>query len=433
MSGFLPRSNIKFPNEGEKKKGPKKGPSKKMFQGEKCSVCEDPATGFNYRVVSCNACKAFFRRAVLAGKTFECRFSTMSDPVDCMSNPQWLKICQHCRLLKCRQVGMRDEYVHNLRIQRINKNVSNDELSFTDTLDPGQTVLVNIFTVFWGMYIGNIGSTVNSDCEFAAKLKKDISKIDYPDFPSLEGSDDCIRKLSQTQYLSSVIRVHIKMVQSLFGQIPEFKAMSEVAKRTLIRIGCCQMAMLRGSYRYQVLKFEAYQRRRQNEEMEEESSVDDLAQSTQHLAMTEQTLGMDKLKSIGLSEGLLKRIKNLSLNGSINRVESYEEPDFIEWSLLSGLSLLNNEAMFAQNVLPIERSTVERLQESLLIILRMKIKKDGKPLGLLARYMAFLSELRAYSDESIKEWGQYFHYQPKICLAPATPHARTQSAPTATV
>jgi len=80
----------------------------------------------------------------------------------------------------------------------------------------------------------------------------------------------------------------------------------------------------------------------------------------------------------------------------------------------------------------------------------MKIKKDGKPLSLLGRYMAFLSELRAYSDESIKvnpknlikifilygyfqEWGQYFHYQPKICLAPATPHARTQSAPTATV
>ena len=46
----------------------------------------------------------------------------MSDPVDCMSNPQWLKICQHCRLLKCRQVGMRDEYVHNLRIQEMELN-----------------------------------------------------------------------------------------------------------------------------------------------------------------------------------------------------------------------------------------------------------------------------------------------------------------------
>ena len=33
---------------GEKKKGPKKGPSKKMFQGEKCSVCEDPGRFQDY-------------------------------------------------------------------------------------------------------------------------------------------------------------------------------------------------------------------------------------------------------------------------------------------------------------------------------------------------------------------------------------------------
>ena len=125
------------------------------------------------------------------------------------------------------------QFLFSFQNKRINKNVSNDEYSFTDTLDPGQTVLVNIFTVFWGLYIGNIGSTVNSDSEFAAKMKKDISKIHYPEFPSLEGTN--IGKLSQTQYLSSVIRVHIKMVQSLFGQIPEFKAMSEGAKRTLTR------------------------------------------------------------------------------------------------------------------------------------------------------------------------------------------------------
>lgn len=78
---------------------------------------------------------------------------------------------------------------------------------------------------------------------------------------------------------------------------------------------------------------------------------------------------MNKLKSIGLSEGLLKKISSLSHNGSLNlgslrnsRIDSYEEPDFVEWSILSGLCLLNNEAMFAENILPIERSTVERLQ-----------------------------------------------------------------------
>ena len=52
------------------------------------------------------------------------------------------------------------------------------------------------------------------------------------------------------------------------------------------------MAMLRGSYRYQVLKFEAEQRRRRNEEMGE-SSVDEIIDSTQHLSMSEQTLGPD--------------------------------------------------------------------------------------------------------------------------------------------
>ena len=35
----------------------RKGPKKKLLENEKCSVCSEPATGFNFRVPSCNACK----------------------------------------------------------------------------------------------------------------------------------------------------------------------------------------------------------------------------------------------------------------------------------------------------------------------------------------------------------------------------------------
>ena len=35
----------------------KKGPTRKMFKHEKCRICGEQASGFNYRVVSCNACK----------------------------------------------------------------------------------------------------------------------------------------------------------------------------------------------------------------------------------------------------------------------------------------------------------------------------------------------------------------------------------------
>ena len=31
-------------------------------------------------------------------------------------NVDWLLICQHCRLEKCREAGMKDDYVHNLRL-----------------------------------------------------------------------------------------------------------------------------------------------------------------------------------------------------------------------------------------------------------------------------------------------------------------------------
>lgn len=46
------------------------GPEQKIGVGEKCVICEGKASGFNYRVVSCNACKAFFRRCVLSGKRY---------------------------------------------------------------------------------------------------------------------------------------------------------------------------------------------------------------------------------------------------------------------------------------------------------------------------------------------------------------------------
>ena len=38
----------------------KKGPTRKMFKHEKCRICGEQASGFNYRVVSCNACKGIW-------------------------------------------------------------------------------------------------------------------------------------------------------------------------------------------------------------------------------------------------------------------------------------------------------------------------------------------------------------------------------------
>ena len=53
----------------------KKGPAPKLFQNERCRICAESAEGVNYNAISCMACKAFYRRVVVAGKELRHVFS----------------------------------------------------------------------------------------------------------------------------------------------------------------------------------------------------------------------------------------------------------------------------------------------------------------------------------------------------------------------
>ncbi|VDK43524.1 unnamed protein product [Cylicostephanus goldi] len=62
-----------------------------------CRVCGDHATGYNFNVITCESCKAFFRRnAGLSCYEFKCPYSE-----DCEINAVSRRFCQKCRLRKC--------------------------------------------------------------------------------------------------------------------------------------------------------------------------------------------------------------------------------------------------------------------------------------------------------------------------------------------
>ncbi|VDO45020.1 unnamed protein product [Onchocerca flexuosa] len=61
-----------------------------------CRVCGDHATGYNFNVITCESCKAFFRRNALRPKEFKCPYSD-----DCDINSVSRRFCQKCRLRKC--------------------------------------------------------------------------------------------------------------------------------------------------------------------------------------------------------------------------------------------------------------------------------------------------------------------------------------------
>uniref|UniRef100_A0A914WMX1 Uncharacterized protein n=1 Tax=Plectus sambesii TaxID=2011161 RepID=A0A914WMX1_9BILA len=82
-----------------------------------CRVCGDHATGYNFNVITCESCKAFFRRNALRPKDFKCPYSD-----DCEINAVSRRFCQKCRLRKCFTVGMKKEWILNEEQLRRRKN-----------------------------------------------------------------------------------------------------------------------------------------------------------------------------------------------------------------------------------------------------------------------------------------------------------------------
>lgn len=87
-----------------------------------CGVCGDKALGYNFNAVTCESCKAFFRRNALAKKDFRCHFNKQ-----CEITTVTRRFCQRCRLEKCFAIGMRKDYIMSeedkvLKRQKIEEN-----------------------------------------------------------------------------------------------------------------------------------------------------------------------------------------------------------------------------------------------------------------------------------------------------------------------
>jgi len=75
-----------------------------------CMICGDKASGCHYSVISCEGCKAFFRRSISRNVVYECKYNN-----ECYNiMDAWLRRkCQCCRLNKCISEGMKEEFVLN--------------------------------------------------------------------------------------------------------------------------------------------------------------------------------------------------------------------------------------------------------------------------------------------------------------------------------
>ncbi|CAF4427343.1 unnamed protein product, partial [Didymodactylos carnosus] len=82
-----------------------------------CCVCGDKAIGFNFGQITCESCKAFFRRNALRCNPYlKCRFSG-SCKIDIFTR----RHCTYCRLKKCFQMKMNKEYIRTKNENELRK------------------------------------------------------------------------------------------------------------------------------------------------------------------------------------------------------------------------------------------------------------------------------------------------------------------------
>ncbi|CAG2166177.1 unnamed protein product [Oppiella nova] len=73
---------------------------------KKCLICGDKAIGNNFDALSCESCKAFFRRNAIKYKQIRCHFGD-----NCVINVLTRKSCRKCRLEKCLDAGMKQDWL----------------------------------------------------------------------------------------------------------------------------------------------------------------------------------------------------------------------------------------------------------------------------------------------------------------------------------
>ncbi|CAG2164667.1 unnamed protein product [Oppiella nova] len=92
-------------------------------------ICGDRASGRNFGGISCESCKAFFRRTALKNKDPKCH-----ENKNCKIEPKGRK-CPKCRLKRCYDYGMRKEFIKCLDRSDKNSIIVEMKPQMTESID----------------------------------------------------------------------------------------------------------------------------------------------------------------------------------------------------------------------------------------------------------------------------------------------------------
>ncbi|GAB1600863.1 ecdysone receptor-like [Argonauta hians] len=114
--------------------------SQKTSEEELCRICGDRASGYHYNALSCEGCKGFFRRSITRNAVYTCKYGG-----NCEIDMWMRRKCPACRLLRCREVGMKQECLlsHDQCKARDIRRKAKQKLHKKETQPPNEDKVLN--------------------------------------------------------------------------------------------------------------------------------------------------------------------------------------------------------------------------------------------------------------------------------------------------
>ncbi|XP_076366208.1 vitamin D3 receptor-like isoform X2 [Tachypleus tridentatus] len=207
-----------------------------------CRVCGDRAKSFHFGGLSCDSCKAFFRRSVQSAgyKNFQCPYRRT-----CEITISSRKCCQFCRFQKCVNIGMEkgwvmteEERVHVLRIRASKRQQQQQEVDQErrkirrETYDADLNEIAKFLTKDDIRCIESIMNSYGNSCLSVS-------------FGGSLSSRACGR--SRTEIIDMFFTV-IKQFAHFAQQLRSFAIIPRHDQETLLRTGVMELCFLRGAY-----------------------------------------------------------------------------------------------------------------------------------------------------------------------------------------
>ncbi|CAF4478085.1 unnamed protein product [Rotaria socialis] len=215
-----------------------------------CGVCGAPAFGYNFDQITCESCKAFFRRNAFRDMSqLRCRLSG-----SCVINIETRRQCTYCRLKKCFDIKMRKDWIRTdeekriRQLQKLAKEQKKSHHPFNGQLDTLSLATVSrrkkrLMTNSTGQYVFTdsiysqkvFGHHRNLSSEHRMLFNNIINAYQLGEnYVNGLSINNCISTVSLVQYLNEQNTMHESLIY-FYKSIPEFKQLRVDDQMVLIK------------------------------------------------------------------------------------------------------------------------------------------------------------------------------------------------------